>query len=75
MKTRGWRDEAEPRPRQIIEAVGQVVLDADPDDVPVFFHPCAINEAQPPETLNPQLAPLLFTPVQLSSNAKPVSGC
>ena len=32
------RDEAEQRPRQIIEAVLQVVLKTDADDVQVFFH-------------------------------------
>lgn len=32
------RDEAEQRPRQVIEAIRQVVLDPDADDVQVFFH-------------------------------------
>jgi hypothetical protein len=43
-----------------IEAVGQVVLDADADDVPVFFHPCADNKAQGNTILNlqPDLTPL-----------------
>ena len=33
------RDEAEQRPRQVIDAIRQVVLNPDADDVPVFFHP------------------------------------
>jgi len=32
------RDEAEQRARQVIDAVRQVVLDPDADDMPVFFH-------------------------------------
>jgi hypothetical protein len=32
------RDEAEQGPRQVIDAVCQVVLNPDADDVPVFFH-------------------------------------
>jgi hypothetical protein len=33
------RDEAEQRSRQVIEAIRQVALDPDADDVQVFFHP------------------------------------
>ncbi len=36
------RDEAEQRPRQVIDAIRQVVLNPDADDVPVFFHSFAI---------------------------------
>ena len=32
------RDETEQRPRQVIDAIRQVVLNPDADDVPVFFH-------------------------------------
>ena len=32
------RDETEQRPRQVIEAIRQVVLDPDADDVQIFFH-------------------------------------
>ena len=32
------RDQPEQRPRQEIQAVGQVVLNPDVDDVPVFLH-------------------------------------
>ena len=32
------RNEAEQRARQVIDAIRQVVLDPDADDVPVFFH-------------------------------------
>jgi hypothetical protein len=32
------RDEAEQRPRQVIDAIRQVVLNPDADDVPVFSH-------------------------------------
>ena len=35
---REQRHEAEQRPRQEIEPVRQVVLDADAENVPVFFH-------------------------------------
>ena len=31
------RDEAEPRPRQAVNAIRQAVLNPDADDVPVFF--------------------------------------
>ncbi len=38
------RDEAEQRPREVIEPIREVVLQADVDDVPVFFHaPTAQN--------------------------------
>jgi ABC-type antimicrobial peptide transport system ATPase subunit len=38
-----WRtaDEIEQRSRQVIEAIRQVVLNPDADDVPVFFHSLA----------------------------------
>jgi hypothetical protein len=37
-KHREQRDETEHGPRQIIEAVGQIILNPDVDDVPIFFH-------------------------------------
>jgi hypothetical protein len=40
LKINSKNNETEQRPRQVIEAAGRVVLDADADDVPVFFHPC-----------------------------------
>ena len=42
------RDEAEQRPRQVIDAIGQVVLQPDADDVQVFFHSRGkFNRAKP----------------------------
>jgi len=37
------RNETEQRPRQVIDAIRQVVLDPDADDVPVFFHAFALR--------------------------------
>ena len=50
------RNEAEQGPRQIIEAIRQVALQPDADDMEVFFHASAAgNLNQPGEmaTLNP----------------------
>ena len=32
-------NKTEQGPRQVIEAVGQVALEANADDMPIFFHP------------------------------------